>query len=95
MRSTYSDGHVIGFPNGDQQINTQEDPTSNHIYGKSNSPYGPLYQLSNMCLEDGYSVLYGAESIPDKSAAERLLEDIKNVNTTQEVLNIYQKAISL
>ena len=66
-------------------------PTSSHIYGKSNSPYGPLYQLSNMCLEDGYSVLYGAESIPDKSAAEQLLEDIKNVNTTQEVLNNISK----
>jgi hypothetical protein len=91
MRSTYSNEHVIGFPNGDQQINTQEDPASNHIYGKSNSPYGPLYQLSNMCLEDGYSVLYGAESISDKSAAEQVLENIKNVNSTPEVLNNISK----
>jgi hypothetical protein len=44
-----------------------------------------------MCLEDGYSVLYGAESIPNESAAEQLLENIKNVNSTQQVLNNISK----
>lgn len=82
---------MIGFPNGDQQVNTQEEIPSNLTHYKSNSPYGPLYQLSNMCLENGYSVLYGAESIPNESAAEHVLEYIKNVNNTQQVLNNISK----
>lgn len=84
-----SNAHLIGFPNGDQNVNTQE--ISTHRYDKSGSPYGPLYQLSNMCLEDGYSVLYGAESISDKSAAEQVLENIKNVYSTQQALDNISK----
>lgn len=78
MTSTYLNTHMIGFSNYE---NLEEKiQGKSHTYSRSYkkkvhpSPYIPLYQLSNMCLENGYSVLYGAESIPDESAEKKYLK---------------------
>jgi hypothetical protein len=53
--------------------------------------YKPLYEMSNSYLSNGYSVLYGAESIPDESAKEKLFENVMNVNPTEKVQNYISK----
>lgn len=93
MRSTYFNAHVVGFANGDRQTNTQEAILGNKSFEKGNSPYYPLYQLSNRCLADGYSVLYGVEPIPDRSAAERVFENIKNVKVLDNISKGYLTVI--
>lgn len=38
----------------------------------SDSSGGGLRKLANICLSNGYSVLYGAESAPDEVAKEQI-----------------------
>lgn len=45
----------------------------------------PLHKLANICLSNGYSVLYGAESAPDEAAKERILENIENTSNSKLV----------
>jgi hypothetical protein len=47
--------------------------------------YKAIYEMSNSYLSNGYSVLYGAESIPNESTKEKIFENIVSVNPTQEV----------
>jgi hypothetical protein len=49
------------------------------------SPFGPLYELSSICISNGYSVLYGVESVPNEAAKQKVFESIENVNSTQEI----------
>ncbi|HJT48483.1 MAG TPA: hypothetical protein VJ729_09895 [Nitrososphaeraceae archaeon] len=53
--------HVIGFPYSvDAKSNSVDE---NH--NTDSSIYKPLYQMSNKYLENGYGVLYAAESLPN------------------------------
>ena len=80
--------HVIGFPyyNGkwkEPRTETQRaNRDKNHRYSFT---YKPLYEMCNSYLSNGYSVLYGAESIPNESEEEKVFKNITNVNPTQKV----------
>lgn len=55
--------------------------------------YAPLYELSNMCLSNGYIVIYGIESIPNESARQGIFKDIEDVNDTQQVKDSFSSGL--
>src|SRR5215469_12448579 len=80
--STHLHSHVIGFP---QDNNKSQDVQGTQISmkdsrGYNSSAYNVLYKMFNSYLSNGYSVLYGAESIPNESTKEKIFENIVNVN---------------
>ena len=84
--------HMIGFPyykgNEESQFEIQKARKDGSY---SYFTYKPLYEMSNSYLSNGYSVLYGAESIPDESAKEKLFENVMNINPTEKVQNYISK----
>lgn len=52
--------------------------------------YKPLYEMSNRYLSNRYSILYGAELIPNESAREKVIENIINIDPT-EIQNFISK----
>ena len=89
--------HIIGFPfyansKNDNRKNSEEDMekgSDTHLA----SIYQPLYEISSRYLEDGYSVLYVVESVPDQTAKEKVIENIQNVNNKKEVQNNISKGL--
>ncbi|MBV9668256.1 MAG: MEDS domain-containing protein [Nitrososphaeraceae archaeon] len=80
-------GHVIGFPyyiNSKSQDNNNAD--NEHIKDElePSSIYRPLYEISNKYLENGYSVLYAAESLPNERDKAKVVEHISNVNNNND-----------
>jgi hypothetical protein len=74
--------HILGFPyyiknrhNNNEHIKDELD---------SSSIYGPLYEISNKYLENGYSVLYVAESLPNERNKAKVVEDIWNANNNHD-----------
>jgi hypothetical protein len=71
--------HIIGFPyyiknrDNNEHIKDELEP----------SIYGPLYEISNKYLENGYSVLYVAESLPNERDKAKVVEDIWNANNNK------------
>ena len=79
--------HMIGFPhykNKSQELQGTQISMKDG-QGYNSSAYKAIYEMSNSYLSNGYSVLYGAESIPNESTKEKIFENIVNVNPTQEV----------
>ena len=74
--------HMIGFPFFEGQIENQK----HNLYSYSFS-YKPLYEMCKAYLSNGYSVLYAAESIPNKSVEEKVYENIMNVNSGEDLLS--------
>jgi hypothetical protein len=72
---------MVGFPHykNKRQISMKESQ------GHNSSAYNAIYEMSNSYLSNGYSVLYGAESIPNDSTKEKIFDSIVSVNPTQEV----------
>ena len=84
----YLNSHMAGFPSDED--NRKGLQIENHDLQSYSSSYQPLYELCNTYLSNGYSVLYGAESVPNKSAEEKVFENIINVNSG-EVQNYLSK----
>jgi hypothetical protein len=57
----------------------------------AHSLYKPLYEISNMWLSNGFSVLYGAETFTDGSGVERVIQDIENVSTSHQARDSISK----
>src|SRR5215472_2075843 len=79
--------HMIGFPhykNKSQELQGTQISMKDG-QGYNSSAYKAIYEMSNSYLSNGYSVLYGAESIPNESTKEKIFQNIVNVNPTQEV----------
>jgi MEDS: MEthanogen/methylotroph, DcmR Sensory domain len=78
--------HIIGFPHYTNSKNTDDgDEEQKDVKTVARcSVYEPLYELASKYLEDGYSLLYVAESLPngERDKAE-VIENIRNVNTDQ------------
>jgi len=91
--------HIIGFPhhanlenNNDNKEEKQDTQMGQNI--ELTSIYEPLYEISNKYLENGYSILYLAESLPNKTAKAKVVENIQNVNNnTEEVQNSISKGL--
>jgi len=87
--------HMIGFPiSTEDQEKTDRQGVQRKLKPRTNRNYdiyGPLYEMSNRFLSNGYSVLYGAEFVPNESAKDRLVNNIQNVNNTEEVQNNISK----
>jgi len=94
--------HIIGFPhhansennnNGNKEEEKQDIKIGQNI--EPTSIYEPLYEISNKYLENGYSILYLAESLPNKTDKAKVVENIQNVNnnTTEEVQNNISKGL--
>src|ERR1700758_2939314 len=85
---TYLNNHMVAFAcykdGRKNQNQNQKRPIHSHSL-----QYKPLYEMCNTYLSNGYSVLYGSESIPNKSAEEKVFENIINVNS--EVQNYLSK----
>jgi len=73
----YNDGR-------ENQKQNQKHPIHSHSL-----QHKPLYEMCNTYLSNGYSVIYGSESIPNKFAEEKVFENIINVNS--EVQNYLSK----
>ena len=65
--------HMIGFANLNRHRNS--------------NLFEPLYEISNRFLANGYSVLYGAESLPTESTEEKIVKSIQNVNKSKKLQN--------
>ena len=81
--------HVIGFP-------YSVDSKSNNVdenHNTDSSIYKPLYQISNKCLENGYGVLYAAESLPNERDKAKVTESIQNASNTDDVKNNISKGL--
>jgi hypothetical protein len=80
--------HSIGFPyyanskNGDIRGNTKEKNDRIETDVRA-SVYKPLYELSNNYLENSYSILYAAESLPKRRDKIKVVENIRSVNNDQ------------
>jgi hypothetical protein len=88
--NTHLHNHMVGFPRYERKeegLQTELQISREEGRNYTSSSYLPLYEMSNSYLSNGYSVLYGAESIPNESAKEKLFENIANVNPTQVVQN--------
>jgi hypothetical protein len=71
---------MIGFPSYQEYRENQK----NNLHSYSSS-YRPIYEMCNRYLSNGHSVLYGAESIPNKSAEEKVFEKIPNKSAEEKV----------
>jgi len=86
----YLNSHMAGFPSDEEDRKGLQIENQKHDLQSYSSSYQPLYELCNIYLSNGYSVLYGAESVPNKSAKEKVFENIINVNSG-EVQNYLSK----
>lgn len=77
--------HIVGFapPNHTKESKTIDFQESHDSSGGLS--YMPVHKLANICLSNGYSVLYGAESAPDEAAKERILGNIENTSNSKLV----------
>jgi hypothetical protein len=78
--------HIIGFPNYASSKSSNND-------GPGPSIYRPLYQMSNKHLENGYGVLYAAESLPNERDKAKVIEDIRNASDAADVENNISKGL--
>jgi hypothetical protein len=83
---THLNSHTVAFLSykdcrEGSQIENQNQKHPIHSYSLQ---YKPLYEMCNTYLSNGYSVIYGAESIPNKPAEEKVFENIINVNSEVE-----------
>jgi hypothetical protein len=85
----YLNSHMTGFPSAEEYRKASQIKNQKHNLQSYSSSYQPLYEMCNTYLSNGYSVLYGPESIPNKSAEEKVFENIINVNS--EVQNYLSK----
>jgi hypothetical protein len=76
--------HIIGFPYYANSKSSNNDEKRDTEDGPEPSIYGPLYQISNKYLENGYSVLYVAESLPNERDKAKVLENIQNANNIDD-----------
>ena len=90
--------HMIAFPHSRrlrEEAEEDEEETRgegvhnrryhrHHHHHHDTSPYKPLYEISNAYLSNGYSVLYGAESIPNETAKAKVVENIQSATNTEE-----------
>jgi MEDS: MEthanogen/methylotroph, DcmR Sensory domain len=75
--------HTIGFLYQNSDSSNENDKQEDGIKTADlNSLYKPLYQLSNKYLQNGYSVLYAAESLPDDRDKAKVAENIQKANNT-------------
>lgn len=79
--------HIVGFSpanhtNENKEYFEESDDSSITSGGLS---YMPLHKLANICLSNGYSVLYGAESAPDEAAKERIHQSIEDTSNSKLV----------
>ena len=81
--------HTVGFPSSEEYRKGSQIENQKHNLHSYSSSYKPLYEMCNTYLSNGYSVLYGPESIPNKSAEEKIFENIININS--EVQNYLSK----
>lgn len=78
--------HIIGFPYYMNSKSQDNNDNNEHIKDELNrsSIFKPLYEISNKYLENGYSVLYAAESIPNERYKAKVAEEIWNVNNNND-----------
>src|SRR5215831_19323782 len=96
--NTHLHSHVVGFPhykNKEEQLQTGIQISTEECQNYNSSAYKPIYEMSNSYLSNGYSVLYGAESIPNESTTEKIVENIVSVNPTQEVRDNLSRGLML
>ena len=96
--NTHLHSHMVGFPhykNKEEQLQTGIQISTEESQSYNSSAYKPIYQMSNSYLSNGYSVLYGAESIPNESTTEKIVENIVSVNPTQEVRDNLSRGLML
>jgi hypothetical protein len=85
--------HIIGFPycaSSKSSNNNQKQDTED---GLDPSIYRPLYQMSNKYLQNGYSVLYAAESSLDERDKAKVIENIQNANNSNDIENNISKGL--
>jgi hypothetical protein len=68
--------HIIGFPyhTNSKSSNNDEDGKQEIETALDTSIYKPLYEISNKYLENGYSILYVAESLPNETANAKVVK---------------------
>jgi hypothetical protein len=89
--------HTIGFPyqpNSNDSSNENDKQEDGIKTADPNSLYKPLYQISNKYLQNGYSVLYTAESLPDDRDKAKVIENIQNAPNTDDNSDNVQNNIS-
>lgn len=77
--------HIIGFPyrTNSKSSNNDDDEKQETETGFDTSIYKPLYEMSNKYLQNGYSILYTVESVPNEKDKSKVVENIQNANTEQ------------
>jgi hypothetical protein len=76
--------HIIGFPYYANSKSSNNHEKHNTEDGLEPSIYRPLYQMSNKYLQNGYSVLYAAESLPNEKDKAKVVENIQNANNIDD-----------
>jgi hypothetical protein len=76
--------HIIGFPYHANSKSSNNHEKRNTEDGLEPSIYGPLYQMSNKYLQNGYSVLYAAESLPNEKDKVKVVENIQNATNIDD-----------
>jgi hypothetical protein len=79
--------HIVGFSpaNHTKESKKMDFQESDESSGGGELSYIPLHKLANICLSNGFSVLYGAESAPDEAAKERIFGSIENTGNSKLV----------
>ena len=89
--------HIIGFPyHSNSKINKNEDNEKQEMEtALDTSIYKPLYEISNKYLQNGYNVLYTAQSLPHETDKSKVVEDIQNVriDNKEEIKNNISKGL--
>ncbi|HJT48019.1 MAG TPA: MEDS domain-containing protein [Nitrososphaeraceae archaeon] len=87
--------HIIGFPHyASSKSNNNNEKKKQEIEAEPDpSIYKPLYQMSNKYLENGYGVLYAAESLPNERDKAKVTESIQNASNTDDVENNISKGL--
>jgi hypothetical protein len=93
--NTYLHSHMVGFPCNKEQLRTGIQIPVKESQSSNSSDYNAIYEMSNSYLSNGYTVLYGAESIPNESTTEKIVENIVSVNPTQEVQDNLSRGLLL
>jgi hypothetical protein len=88
--------HIIGFPYYMNSKSHDNNNDNEHIKNElePSSIYRPLYEVSNKYLENGYSVLYAAESLPNERDKAKVVEYIWNVNNNDDQVEYVRGNIS-
>ena len=77
--------HIIGFPydTNSKSSNNNDDEKQETETVLETSIYKPLHEISNKYLQNGYSILYTAEFVPNEKDKAKVVENIRNANTEQ------------